>query len=138
MAADEIGFATLGDHAAGDQFGDGIVRWTEGIWPAEIGVDQYEAAEGLSDRFCLVVVNAAYARQQGVEARIAGDCDLVAAFGAISVNVLGVALSRNEKHVGPAQRREPELPRAIVPPIGVNDAFLAEIDDAVACGMNLF
>ena len=50
--------------------------------------------------------------------------------------MLGVPLSRNEEKVGPAQRGQPKLPRAVIASVGVDDAFLAHIGDAVAGRMD--
>src|SRR5262245_51689391 len=52
------------------------------------------------------------------------------------MDMLGIPLSRNEEKVGPPQTPQAKLPRAVIASVGVDDAFLAHISDAVAGGMN--
>ena len=55
----------------------------------------------------------------------------------MSVDVSSVALARDKQDVGPAQSIQPELARAVVASVGIDDALLAQIDDAVAGSVDL-
>ena len=63
---------------------------------------------------------------------------LSVAFRAMCVDMRCVSLAWDKEDVGPAQSIQPKLPRAIVASVGIDDTLLAQIDDAVAGGVDLF